>query len=148
MMSRDEIARRAALEIPQRSRVRLAGALAQQVAAHAKNITFVDNAIADIAVIDVAEVSGSGGISVFASARRVIALLDVEGGARFVDEAEPTAIVARAHRVVSSLGVFDFTADGLILCEVPRGMSAREVQEHVPILLRARPSLCPVRLEI
>lgn len=151
MMTRDEVARRAALEIPPGARVRASGPLAELVATyaqsvHAQGIQIVDGEIADVAFIDVAEVSGGGGISVFTSARRVIALLDIERGARFVDEAEPTAIVARANRVICSLGVFDFTADGLVLREVPRAVSAREVQERVPILLRAAPSLAPVRL--
>ena len=45
------------------------------------------------------------------------------------------------HRVITELATIDVTPEGLLLCEVAPGVSAREVQEKTEPTLKVGPAL-------
>ena len=51
------------------------------------------------------------------------------------------------HRIITDLAVIDVTPESLLLREVAKGVSAREVQEKTAAPLRVSSELCEIEFE-
>jgi len=138
MLTREQIAKRAARELPNGASVYLDpnwGALVR--AALPEGVKVVEGAApeapVDVAIVAATTVSALGelgGTTFTGAASRVIALLEQhqgdDGSQHVLREGEPGAL--KAQLVISNLAVFDVTSEGLVMREVAQGVSALDVQ--------------------
>ncbi len=91
-------------------------------------------------------VKGMGGaMDLVARAKRVVIVMDhaaKDGSPKILNEcALPLTGRGVVHRIITDLAVMDVTPEGLLLREVVRGLSAREVQERTEPTLLIAPDL-------
>ena len=136
MLTREQMAKRAARELASGESVLLGSGLAQLVGQQLPDgVTLHDGQRPlDVAVISAREVAANGelaGAEDTRGAARVIALIEehqaADGGFHVRKECSE-AVNGRAARVITNLAVFDVTPEGLVMREVAQGVSALDVQ--------------------
>ena len=139
-LSREEIIRRAALELTDARSVASLGPLATE--AHELAGADRANGSTDVLLLDVTRMSSTGAADVPAprGAARVVGLTLAFDACTAADEHG-----ARLDRLIGPFGVVDVTEEGLVIVEVALGVSARDLQEQSTASLLAGPSLGPVR---
>lgn len=139
MLTREEIAARAAREIQNGESVHLDPSWADllrsklpagvQLAEPAGLEDTVDVAI--VGATTVTRLGQLGGTSYTGSARKLVALIEKhqgdDGAQHVLKDEEPAALTAQ--RVITDLAVFDVTPEGLVMREVAPGVSALDVQK-------------------
>lgn len=136
MLTREQISARAARELQDAATVYLGEGLPQQLAAllpdGVKLVGDGDGEV-DVAVVSAREVASDGayvGDQPKRQAKKLVILLEQhqgDDGAHRVLKEIATA-TGKAQRVYTPLGIFDATAEGLVLREVAQGVSALDVQ--------------------
>jgi acyl CoA:acetate/3-ketoacid CoA transferase beta subunit len=144
MLTREQIATRAARELKSGETVQLGASIAQLLATQlpAGVVLSDGREAADVAVITAREVCATGelaGADSTPNAKRVIALIEQhqsDDGTFHVRKACSDAVTGRATRVITNLAIFDVTPDGLVMREVAQGVSALDVQlkSELPLL--------------
>lgn len=143
MLTREQIARRAARELASGETVYLAPGLAELVVQHLpQGAVQSQEPGADVAVVTAREVSAEGELASAddaCGAKRVIALIEQhvgEDGESAVRAQCREAPNGRAARVITNLAVFDVTPEGLVIREVAQGISGHDVQlkSQAPLL--------------
>ena len=85
-----------------------------------------------------------------ASAKRVVVIMEhaaKDGSPKILKECNLPLTGRRVvHRIITDLAVIDVTGEGLVLREVPPGVSAREVQDRTEPTLRVASDLRPMSL--
>lgn len=142
MLTREQIAARAARELKSGETVHLGPGLPRLIAAQLpEGVTLHDGPGADVAVISAKELGANGelaGADDPQGAKRVLALIEVhasEAGSHVRKETlEP--VNGRADRVLTNLALFDVTPEGLVMREVAQGVSGLDVQlkSETPLL--------------
>jgi 3-oxoacid CoA-transferase subunit B len=136
MLTREQIAARAAREVKSGESVRIGASVAEHLRAVLPAGTEQRDDGADIAIVSVREISATGefvGIDDASNAKRVVAILEQhrdKDGETAIRESCREPVSGKAERVVTSLAVFDVTGDGLVLREVAPGVSAVDVQKE------------------
>jgi len=138
MLTREQIANRAAAEIQNGASVYLDPAWAEPVRAALAKDRQVTEAGAPEDAVDVAVVGATtvtlrgqlGGTSYTGKATKVVAIVEHlqgdDGAAHLLKDEEPG--VLQAHLLITNMAVFDVTAEGLVMREVAPGVSALDVQ--------------------
>ena len=139
-LSREEIIRRASLELAGARSASSHGPLA--TAAQALAGTPNANGTSDVLLVDVTRLSSTGAAEVALPHRaaRVVGLTLAFDACHAGDE-----LGVRLDRLIGPFGVVDVTGDGLVIVEVAIGVSARDLQERSSASLLAGPALGPVR---
>jgi acyl CoA:acetate/3-ketoacid CoA transferase beta subunit len=139
MLTREQIAKRAARELQNGETVHLDPSWAAQVRAALPAGVAVREASAPEAPVDVAIVAATtvsvlgelGGTTFTGAANKVVAIIEQhqgdDGSLHVLKETGPGAL--KAQRVITNLAVFDVTNDGLVMREVAQGVSALDVQQ-------------------
>src|SRR6202046_3140477 len=96
-------------------------------------------------------VKGMGGaMDLVASAKRVVVIMDhaaKDGAPKILKECNlPLTGRKVVHRIITDLAVIDVTHEGLVLREVAKGLSARDVQERTEPTLKVASDLSPMKL--
>jgi acyl CoA:acetate/3-ketoacid CoA transferase beta subunit len=138
MLTREQIAKRAARELQNGASVHLDPSWAALVRAALPAGVSVKEAAASEAPVDVAIVAATtvtvlgelGGTTFTGAANKVVAILEKhqgdDGSHHVLKAGEPGAL--KAQLVITNLAVFDVTGDGLVMHEVAQGVSALDVQ--------------------
>lgn len=136
MLTREQIATRAARDLQSGETVHLGEGLPQLLAAQLPSgVTLHEGKEApDVAVIVASEVSATGelaGAGPSLGAKRVIAIIEQhfedDGSSRIRKECQQP-VNGQAQRVLTNMAVFDVTTEGLVMREVAQGISGLDVQ--------------------
>lgn len=135
MLTREQIAARAARELKSGESVRLGAAVSELLRAALPPGTELREEGADVAIIAAREVSAAGelsGAEEIGGAKRVIAILEQhrEGGEMNVRGTCRAPVNGKAERIITNLAIFDVTDEGLVMREVAPGVSAFDVQQE------------------
>ena len=162
MLTREQMAMRAAREVGRGQNFRLGSGLSKLCEAHLTGGASAGTPA--IAIIEAVEVSATGEIAFDAesasaaqsldaaqNAPRVIVVmshLGPEGQPRLRNQCQPpTAEGIRASRIITDLAVIDVTPEGLILREVANGISGADVQRQTEAPLLASASLQVIEVD-
>jgi len=138
MLTREQIAKRAARELPNGASVHLDPSWSALLrAALPEGISLVEpgtgGASVDVAIVAATTVSALGelgGTTFTGTASKLVALLAShqgdDGSQHVLRTGEPGAL--KAQLVITNLAVFDVTSEGLVMREVAQGVSALDVQ--------------------
>ncbi|MEY4510006.1 MAG: hypothetical protein RLZZ450_2128 [Pseudomonadota bacterium] len=139
MLTREQIAKRAARELQNGESVHLDPSWAAQIRAALPVGVSVREETAPEAPVDVAIVAATtvsvlgdlAGTTFSGAANKVVAIIEQhqgdDGSQRILKESEPGTL--KAKLVITNLAVFDVTSDGLVMREVAQGVSALDVQQ-------------------
>lgn len=146
MLTREQIATRAARELQDAATVYLGEGLPQLVAAQlpagARVVQAGEPDAVDVAVLAASQVANDGtyaGVSLGArAAKKVLVLLErhqADDGTHHVVK-QLAAPSGKADRVLTAMALFDVTPEGLVMREVVQGVSALDVQlqSETPLL--------------
>lgn len=139
-LSRDEIIRRASLELTTATSAASRGPLA--TAAHELAGTAAADGPSEVLLVDVTRLSSDGAadVPVPLSATRVVGVTLAFDACTANEEHG-----VRLDRLIGPFGVVDVRPEGLVIVEVALGVSARDLQEQSSASLLSGPSLGPVR---
>lgn len=140
-LSRDQIIRRAALELEGAASAQSQGPLAQAAQELAGTAEPSDGEPA-VLLIDVTRITPAGTVDASSAktAPRTVALTLAFDACSATEE-----LGARVDRLIGPFGVIDVQPEGLVLVEVALNVSARDLQEQSTAPLLAGPGLGPVQ---
>lgn len=140
-LSREQIIRRAALELAEAASARSQGPLAD-AARELEGAPEPASGEASVLLLDVTRLATDGAVDVpsASSASRTIGLTLAFDACTAVEQ-----LGARIDRLIGPFGVIDVCPEGLVLVEVALNVSARDLQERSTAPLLAGPGLGPVQ---